>query len=494
MERPSFKLPPPVKISIPTGALLDIPTGNYIRGMHDQRVFHGGICHVTGLVGPGNCFKSTIMNFMEFSALSRLITVIDDTWGLSYDTETNTNEERKAWLAGQIPSWLASQPAAFTDRNIVQEGLWQVTDKTVYSGNKFYMELKNFLKGKREDKKPKLYPTAFLSRDRTTPLMTMAPTFSDIDSLSKFTTDDVDAVLEKVELGDSAGNTAYMRQGLAKSKMLMEIPSLAAGSMHYFLFTAHIGKQISMPTGPGAPQPRKQLQHMPGDDIIKGVSNDFFYLLHNCWLLHSARPFMNQGTKSPEYPFEPGDEVQGDLDLNIVTMKQLRGKNGSSGYSIQLMVSQREGVLPSLSEFHYIKEMDRYGLEGSDRNYHLELYPDVSLSRTTVRKKLRDDVKLRRAMELTSQLCQLEEHHRYLKDQLMKPAELRKALADQGYDWDFLLSETRSWHTLDDERHPGYPFSTLDMCRAARGEYHPYWLADDHKTIKPEYRDKKVKP
>ena len=465
---------------MPTGALLDIPTGQYLKGTHDQRVLLGGIGNITGVVGPGNCFKTTILRYMALSAISRMITTVYDTWYVSYDTEVNTHEDRSTHLTQTFP--------VLQGRNLLHEGVWQITNKAVYPGNEWFMDTKKNLKAKREEKKADKYATAFLSRDNVSPMMVMTPTFADIDSLTHFMTSDVEKTLETVELGDSAGNTVYMRQGLAKAKMLMEMPALASASLNYFLFTAHIGSQIVMPSAPGTPPPRKQLQHMPGGEVIKGVTNNFFYLLHNCWLVHSARPYLNQATKAPEYPYEPGDEVAGDLDLNIVTMRQLRGKNGGSGFSIELLISQQDGVLASLSEFHYIKKSDRFGLEGSDRNYHFVLCPDVTLSRTTVRQKLRQDIRLQRAVEITSQLCQMYEYHRSLSDELMKPEELRKALEDKGYDWDFILKETRSWHTLDDERHPGYPFSTYDLCRAARGTYHPYWLCDDNKTIKPEYK------
>ena len=486
MARPNFVQPPPVKIALPVGGLLDIPTGIYIRGMHDQMILLGGIGNVTGIVGPGNSFKTTVMRYMILSALSRMDATVGESFSLSYDTELNISEERNIALSQQFDT--------FKDRNIVEEGMWRMTDKSIYSGNKFFGELKDYLKEKRDDRKALHLETAFLSRDKVTPLMTMTPSFTDIDSLSKFTTDNVEKILTDTELGSSDANTLYMRQGLAKSRLLMEIPTLAASSMNYFLFTAHIGKEIVIPSGPTSAPPKKQLQHMPQGEIIKGVSNDFFYLLHNCWLVTSARPFLNQGTKAPEYPYEPGDEVAGDLDLNIVTMKQLRGKNGSTGFTIELLVSQKEGVLASLSELHYIKKMGRYGLGGNDRNYHVVLLPDVNMSRTSVRSKLRDDKKLRRAVEIISQLCQLEEHHRLMMDQLMKPEELYQKLTEKGYDWDFLLTQTRSWHTFNDEVHPSYPFSTLDMCRAARGEFHPYWLSDDNKTVKPEYAKKKLQP
>lgn len=483
--RPTMNLPPPVMYAMTVGSLLDIPTGEYLKGTHDQNVFLGGIGNITGIVGPGNSFKTTIMRYMVFSALSRMYRVAkDELYYAPYDTEINTHEHRLLNLCWSFE--------VFKDKNLIEEGLLNPTNKTVYLGNEYWAAVKKYLKEKREDKKARKFKTAFLSRDKVTPMEILCPTFNDFDSLSQFITADVDDTMDKVELGDSAGNTIFMRQGLAKTRMLMEMPSVAGANMNFFLFTGHIGQKINMPTGPGTPPPRKQLQHMRQDEVIKGVTNNFFYLLHNCWLIDLASPAINQATKAPEYPYEPGDEVEGDLDLNKVRMKQLRGKLGTSGFSIELYVSQREGVLPYLSEFNYIKTNDRYGLEGNDRNYNLALMPEVSLSRTTLRKKFRESHALQRAVEITSQLLQLKIFHPLLKPTLMDPEELYKSIKEKGYDWDFLLNETRSWHTLDDEEHPGYPLSTLDLCRVARGEYHPYWLEKDCKTIKPEYAKKKI--
>lgn len=484
--RPELNLPPPVKVSWTIGGLLDVPTGEYLVGTHDQRVLHAGISNITGIVGPGNCFKTTIMRWMILSALSRIYGVAGlDSLYWSYDTEINLQENRNIKLSHSFD--------VFKDKNIVDEKLWQATDKVEYSGNEYWALIKEQMGLRKGDKKSKRYDTAFLDRDGKTPLKVLAPWFFDFDSLSQFITADVEKMMDDTEIGQSAGNTIFMRQGLAKARMLLEMPTVAGSGFGFFVFTAHIGTKIEMPAGPGTPPPRKQLQHMPGGEVIKGVSNNFFYLLHNLWLIHSARPFINQGTKAPEYPYAPGDEVPGDLDLNIVTMRQLRGKNGASGFGVDLLVSQREGVLPYLSEFHYIKGAERYGLEGSDRNYALALAPETSLSRTTVRQKLRESKRLQRAVEITSQLCQLEIFHPYLKDQLLKPAELYKVLGEKGYDWEMILTMTRSYHTLDDEVSLGYPLSTLDLCRMAQGKYHPYWLSEDNKTIKPEYQKKKMK-
>ena len=479
--RPVFRLPPPVMICYPVGALMDIPTGDWIPGRYGQTVLNGGISNITGFVGPGNCFKTTTMRYSVLSALARMSHTVDDWFYGSYDTEVNAHEGRNKRLSQAFD--------AFKDRDLITEGAWQITNKAEYQGNEYFAHLKDYLKEKRSTKNGKRYATAFLDRDGVSPMMVMPQWFNDIDSLTHFATDDVQAIMDKTELGQAEGNTMFMRQGLAKARMLMELPALAQGSMDYFLFTAHIGTAIAMPSGPGAPPPRKQLGSMRQGEIIKGVTNNFFYLLHNCWLFDAAGPFLNQSTKAPFFPYEPGDEVEGDLDLQKVRLKQLRGKNGASGFSIELMVSQKEGVLPTLSEFYYLKyDQKDFGIEGTDRNYNLVLYPEVSLSRTKVRKACREDKKLQRAMEITSQLAQMYEYQRELSTTvLLSPADLKAGLEKHGYDLDMILTQTRGWNTLDDDRAPLYPFSTYDLCRAARGDYTPFWLENDHKTIKPEF-------
>lgn len=483
--RPSVNLPPPVKYCFPVGALQDIPTGTYIIGTHGQYVLLGGLSSITGYIGPGNTFKTTVMRYAVLSAIARNYYAFkDECYYMSYDTEVNNHESRNYKLTQNYPT--------LQGINILEEGLWQITDKTVYPGEKCWSTIKDYLHEKLDRKNKTLYETAFVGRDLKSPMKVMCPTFNDIDSISQFITSDVEKTLEDVELGHKDGNTVFMRQGLAKAKMLMEMPTVAGTYFNFFSFTAHVGKDIPIASGPGSPPPKKQLQHLDQGVVIKGVTNNFLYLLHNLWYITSARPELNANTKAPEYPYEPGDEEPGDLDLNVVTMKQLRGKNGGSGFAIKLYVSQREGVLSYLTDFVYCKEHQKYGIEGNDRNYALSLRPDVALSRTTVRKKLRDCKLMRRAAEITSELCQIEIFHPDLRKKVVRPAELYKKLIELGYDWDFILSETRSYHCLNDEEYPGYPLSTIDLCRIATGDYHPYWLEKDCKTIKPEYKAKKM--
>jgi hypothetical protein len=276
-----------------------------------------------------------------------------------------------------------------------------------------------------------------------------------------------------------------MKEGQAKKQLLSYLPKPIQQANNYVLISAHIGKNI--PMDPRA-APVKKLQFLKNNDVIKGVSDDFLFLTGVCWQCQNATPLFNDTTKGPEYPRDSSDNMKGDTDLFLVTLVQLRSKVGPSGLIMQIIVSQQDGVLPSLTEFHYIKTNDRYGIEGSLQNYNLELLPDVKLSRTTVRGKLDTNPQLRRAMNITSEMCQMKYLWHDLPEGLIcTPKELRDDLIKTGYDWDVLLN-TRGWWTYNNDKHEIPFLSTMDLLKMRKGEYHPYWLdSKDRKTILKEF-------
>ena len=50
-----------------------------------------------------------------------------------------------------------------------------------------------------------------------------------------------------------------------------------------------------------------------------------------------------------------------------------------------------------------------------------------------------------------------------------------------------ILHLTRGWTPLLGEHMDTLELSTFDLLRMRRGEYHPYWLEADKKTIKKEW-------
>jgi hypothetical protein len=387
----------------------------------------------------------------------------------TYDTEVNITLDRLEYFANKF-KYIPNNP-------ITESDVWSITDKSNISANQWVIEINKYIKSKVSDKSALVEHTAFVDPYTKKPLKTILPTFVEIDSLSEFEGEASIDMLSS-DLEDSSTNTFAMKQGMFKHKFLSQLPRLSGSSNTVFMLTAHIGKKIDMATGPAKyQQPSKQLQHLKSGDVIKGVTNKFNYLINGGALFaHTATKLINQATKLPEYPIK--DVINDPNELNIVKLTQLRGKNGSSGYTLELIISQYDGILIPLTNFHYIKSAGRYGLTGSVQNYELVLRPGVKLSRTTVRDKLDNDSRLAKAMQFTSDLLQLHTYHRHLEnvDLLCSPEELYEGIKEMGYEWDELL-DTRSWVTVDQYSDKVPPFlSILDLLKMRKGIYHPYWM------------------
>lgn len=472
---PEIEVIPEVRHLYNVGALLDIPTGIYLPGRMGESILNGGMGMLTGVVGRPNTFKSAEMDYMAMSAMS----AFPGTFYGVYDTEINKTAQRLAQLSKHID--------ALREVDLIGEKMVRITDKTQLSATEWYEKVKEQMAAKVKHRKDILIELPFATKSGV-PLMVPLPTYQAVDSLSEFVTDDVEQMQDENELGDSGANTMHMRQGAAKTRFLSDVIRRASESNTAFLMSAHVGQVIGM--DPRSPPP-KQLQFLKNGDVIKGVSSKFLYLTTVCWQTVSSTLLINDGTKAAEYPKEQGSGFKGETDLNLVTLSTLRNKNGPSGGAmIQHVVSQQEGVLPALSEFHYIKSADRYGLEGSLQNYTLTLLPGVTLSRTKVREKIDSDPKLRRAIRITSELLQINLLYNYLDEELYcDPKQLYEGIKAKGYDWDILLNSRGNW-CADHYDQPIPYLSTMDLMKMRVGRYHPFWLAADKKTVlKPsEYK------
>jgi len=452
------------------GSFFDVPTANIITGARGESIMNGGVNRIAALCGSGNNFKTTITHFFMLSAANTVFATAK-TAMTTYDTEVNITLDRLDYMASKF-RYVPENP-------VIDAGVWTVNDKSMVSANEWAMGINKYAKAKASDKGSMIEYTAFKDPYTKEPLKALLPTFVEVDSLSEF---EGEASIDMMDgnLEDSSTNTFAMKQGMFKHKFLSQLPRIAGSSNTVFLLTAHIGQKIDMATGPAKyKQPSKQLQYLKAGDTIKGVTNKFNYLVNGgSYFAHTATKLVNQGTKLPEYPLR--EYTNDPVELNVVKLTQLRSKNGVSGYTLEVLISQYDGVLLELSQFHYIKASDRYGLIGTAQNYELVLRPGVKLSRTVVRDKIDADPLLAKAVQFTSDLLQLHTHHRHLKkvDLLCTPEELYNDIKSLGYDWDVLLA-TRSWHTPDQYSDKVPPFlSIVDLLKMRKGLYHPYWMKE----------------
>jgi hypothetical protein len=448
------------------GCLFDIPTGRYYLGKHGESILNGGLSHLTGMVGRGNTFKSTIMDYMILITLVRHVV----SKGLIFDTELSKTVARYLQLGSNLG--LTQELLDDVDRFIL-------TDMVAYSGNVFYDQLKTYLQERGKDLKNNRGLTPILDKDGKN-IPGYFPFIAAVDSFSQFRTDSMNKISD-VEIGEAGRNVEALRDAMAKNQMIMELPTTTARHGCYMLLSAHVGDEHQL--DPYAP-PQKKLAFLKNKVKLKNVPEKFTFLTNNCWYALSSEVLVNQTTKGPEFPRDPDDNMKGDPDLMVVTLTNLRAKSGPTGLPIPVVISQSEGVLPGLTEFYYIKGMSRYGLGGNDRNYFVELAPDVPLQRTTVRSKILENPHLKRALEITSEMCQIKHlWHDFPKDLLCEPAELYADLVKKGYDWSILLN-TRGYWIFEEEKETLPFLSTKDLLNMRVGKYHPYWYDAVVKKLK----------
>jgi hypothetical protein len=463
---------PAVRLNYNVGCLFDIPTGEFVIGQHGEAILNGGLGAGTGFGGKNNLGKSTIMHGLNATAVIRYTNdIIEDGYksALTYDTEVNLTQSRMERICSAIEG--------YTDaNNPITDGRWNLSDKTMFDGGEVWFTMfKDYLKWKVSKGKKFIRDTPFLERDGVTLMKTVVPTFTEIDSLSEFETSAIAELKDKVEVGHKDRNMIYARQGLHKHGMISELPRLIAlGSMPLSV-TVHIGKKIDF-SGEGNFE--RVFTFLPMGDTIKGVPGNFNFLVTILWQIVGAAPLLNDSTKAPEYPAGSDDDQKKDSDLTLVTVNILRNKFGRSGLVMQLLVSQEKGLLPSLTEFHYCKTNDRWGLKGDNTNYRHVFCPDIALGRTLIRPKIEKHPELRRALNICAELLQMKTLWTDDLKLFCTPNELYDDLIAMGYDWPTLLA-TRGWWAFDNDKHPIPFLSSLDLLRMRKGLYVPYWWPKD---------------
>lgn len=456
---PSVQASPELRVRLNVGMLADLPTGTYHKNPDGRYILNGGLHITTGIAGLPNTFKSTFMMTLTARAMNRLVSNNCPTQVTTYDDETTLEKPRVQSLVNKFPELAKYDP--------LKSGMWVITTKNEHDGTEWWRLTKAAMKAKLKNAKRLMVATPFVLADGTA-FETMIPTFCHLDSLTAFRGKDTEELDDKVDLGDSKGLMIYMKAGLAKARLLNSISSLAERANVYFMTSAHVGEQAADVSG-GNPyaQPDKKIPTMKANQRYKGVTDNFFSLLAGIWQTHKVKPLYNE--KKPLYPKDSNDDRDLDTDLQVVSIQLMRSKSSGDGIMIELIISKAEGFLDSLSEFHYLKINDRYGLPGNDTTYACALYPDVKIRRTTIRQKL-SDPKLCRAINICSEMLQIYTYRKHPNEKFrMDPEQLYDRLKERGYDWDKILT-SRGWHSLGTPPEGVITVTTMDLLGMAIDE------------------------
>lgn len=473
-----FKPAPALRARLNMGCLFDIPTGAYKKGKHGESILNGGLSPITGIGGRGNMYKSTLAHFFTLRAMDRFPSGAANV----YDTEESLEVERLEQLSVRLSNLYKETPfiQEFDEHGMPMSRIL-LSAKATMLGNEWFAEFRNVMKERRSAKGAALKTTPFIDKDGNC-IKILPPFVGEVDSFSQMDIESHEKKLDSNDVGEAGLNMEAMDVARAKSQIMMQLPGVTAMGNGYIILTAHVGDEHQL--DPYAP-PAKKLSFLKGKSKFKRVPENYTLLTNNLWYCFSATVLTNQTTKAPEFPRGPDDDLKGDTDLMRVTIQNLRGKSGPTGLPTDIIVSQREGVQVGLTEFWYLKENKpkggvAYGFGGHDKSYYLELVPEVNMRRTSVRAKINENPNVQRALEITSEMCQmLNLWHHMDRSLLIQPKELYEKIKEK-YDWNILLNHTRGYWMFEEDVTEDTPYylSTLDILLMAQGSYHPWWYEE----------------
>jgi len=464
-----------------TFSLADHAMGRYLKGKHGLWYLNGGYPSILGFAGRGNTFKSALSGTMATMMSLRY----EFEYTEFYDTEMSMQVARiQDYINSVAEQHHWDEVPQINELMESEATTWNFTASDLQTGDQWWADhcrKERVSRSKIAD--GKLRTTPWLNIDGSQVKIPNPWSFT-VDSLSELHTASVEAKFEKGTIGASELNTEAMDDARSKAQLLKQMPNVAAQGGYTFGLIAHADDELKMDMY--APSTKK-LDGLKGNLKLKGVpGRGFTFLTNSCLLAININNGLNKSDKMPEYPRPGTTPTVGDTDLRIVTYMELRGKSGPTGAIMELAFSQREGFLVGVTEFHYLKEtLKSFGMESSGNGggiKRLDLLPDVSFTRKTIREVCKENEKFSRALSITASLGHIYHNNFEIDEALKIPlAELYTKVKDAGFDWDKILSgSVEYWYFEDQTKKLNKPTVTArTILGMASGEF-----TTKHKILK----------
>ena len=446
--------------------------GNFLVSYDGKNmVLNGGICPTNGLGGRPERFKTT-------TALSLIINSMARQPGSElyiYDSEGSLTDRYR----------LASFSDLYLEDPIKrEEHLQELVSRIVIKQTSDFEDIDDFMRFLNENvyvhkeklRKDFTIDTPFVNEETDKRRRAMAPTYVLIDSWSHGKTKAGMLASSAVDASDPGNTMQFMRDSAAKNTTLARMVNTSPRLGIYFFLTAHIGDKIDMAAGPMS-KPSKDLQSMKAKDKLKKVGSDYLFLVNGNWSVDSSVWMENRDDKGSEYPYS--DRSTSPHEFSEVTVGTTRGKRRGSGDKISLVISQTNGLCTYLTNLNFLKQHKFYGLGTDKTRPRLPFFPDIQMPRKKVHQVLPPNYQLRRALEITAQLCYLQHYWTTPEDMTLPPAfrgmpfnitpeELADRLEKSGKKDEVLNS--RGWWSYGYDDIPYYTiFDILRMVRDAPG-------------------------
>lgn len=468
-----------VQCAFNTLPIIDHLTGIWVQGTRGENILVGGFVHHTGIIAVANAGKSALGLHMFCSVMNRYQACT----GHIYETEGTMPAKRVYECSSSLHDGV---PFDIREMAYDDEPRIMMIDGTSLKLDQWADEMVAECKLRNKQRGVKKYEVTLpfkLNEVRGDKIV--APLISFVDSASEA---EPTSAANLTEEGTDAkkGQTSYMRDGWVKTKVYGHtMISLNTQGDIFVISTGSLDAFVEMDAAPGR-GPEKTMGHLQANKRMKGLGTAYKKRTSNIWQFGQPSCLF-KGTsaadKMPRYPRDKDDYYPGNKDLEKVTIQNLRGKAGGSGAAFELIRSQRDGILPSVTEFEFCrtwgdKSIREYGiLPAGQHQFCLALLPDVTMRNTTMRAIFNSSHIARRAMELIFGM----KMEFYGKQSIecakyrCTPEELYKDIQEMGYDWNILLNTRGYWQFVEEED-PNLPYlSILDLLKMRVGEYTPAW-------------------
>lgn len=382
----AFKNPATFFPNLNTGGLVDLSNGRFVPGVDGNHILNGGVSLLNGIMGRAQTYKSAVAGSMAV----RVIENYARTTANLYETEFTMMDPTPIRYDDFVTP---GYPPVSDDISLIKR-----TDMDI---SEYFAYLKELTAERQSRAKELVVESPFLNHKTGKPHTVWTPHIEIIDSWSKMSSAKEDELMDasKSKLDDSSNNTLYMYDGKLKTILIRLIPSMAYKHGIYFITTAHIKNVIEMNAYSHTP---KQLQHIKGQGKISNVGSEYEYLLTSLIQVNNASVLADKN--GSEYPM---GEFTTDKEINLIEGIQVRGKSCPSGGGLPMVVSQYQGLLDGVTDYRFCTKEgyghNSGGMGGGEKKFYL--YPDVAVTKKNVRQLLGENYELRRAIQITAQLC-----------------------------------------------------------------------------------------
>jgi hypothetical protein len=454
---------------INTGGPLDIVNGKYIPKADGGWALSGGLGLTTAGIAKANKFKSTLINGALINGLARF----PESELYLYDSEEALDKKRLIGFSSLHVHDEAKRQEHLDDLD-TRVRLYNTQSSRGESLDAWFDFMKELRDKKVKDAKNWEVETELFDPMTGKPYRMLLPTFIGIDSWTEAPVAQLNIRNEEITADTemSKQRTIFMEEGLKKGMLMRQLPRICAQGGFALGMTGHLGTKVSMDGKPLA----KDMAFMKQDETVKSMGNKFYFLMSSIFKIDNTKVLNGKNDPNEsEYPM--GDDISA-TELQELMVSLPRTKNVNSGTQVQLVSSQRFGVMYGLSYYNFLRNNKYFGM-GSPTKVRNPFLGDRDIGRTKIFKASTTSYEVERALELTYQLFMIQSTWTLMGqpvDYSISVEEFVDKLQKSSYAVDDILN-SRGWWTYTDAK-VDRPYLTLpDILSMLDGTYQPKLFA-----------------